>query len=148
MPFRITTTSDPETPKVKGPISIVVSNTTFILEYAIPSDTFYDRQDGGTSNLSLYLYRSNGQELPKSSWIMLLSTGTVLLYSANSLYEAQPNEGYMYRLSAIDSSGREAHTNFNVKFKGPMLVPNYVRTIVSSHFCNYYYTSKVLSRLH
>ena len=122
---------DPESPRVKGPIDIVVSNRTFILKYGIPDDTFIDREDGGTANLSLYLYQSSGQELPKSSWIMLLSKNVLLLYSANIFYEVQPNDGYAYRLSAIDSSGREVHTSLNVKFAGPLYVPNYVTTIVS-----------------
>ena len=130
-----TTPSDPNSPKVKGPVNIVVSNTTFFSKYAVPDDTFYDREDGGTSNLSLYLYQSNGQELPKSSWIMLLSTKALYLYSAKKLYEAQPEDGYIYRLSAIDSSGREAHTDINVKFTGPLYTPNYLRTIVST--CQY-----------
>ena len=62
---------------------------------------------------------------------MLLSKNVLLLYSANIFYEVQPNDGYAYRLSAIDSSGREVHTSLNVKFAGPLYVPNYVTTIVS-----------------
>ena len=130
--FRTTTPAGPQPPTVKGPINIIVSNSSFILEYTIPEDTFHDKEDGGTSKLSLYLYQSNGVELSKSSWIMLLSRNMIFLYSAKTLYETQPKDGYKYRLSAIDSSGREAHTDLNVQFSGPLYVPNYIRTMVSS----------------
>ena len=126
-----TTPLDPNSPRVKGPVNIVVSNMTFFSKYVVPDDTFYYREVGGTSNLSFYLYQSNGDELPKSSWITLLSGKAIYLYSTKTLYEEQPKDGYIYRLSAIDSSGREAHTIVNVKFTGPLYTPNYIRTIVS-----------------
>ena len=61
------------------------------------------------------------------------------MYSSKAIFAAQPAGGYTYRLSAIDSSGRESHTDVRVSFNGPINSPGYLRTIVRSFiFCLFY----------
>ena len=134
IPFSTTALDGPQPPTAKGPVNIDVTNETFFLDYEIPVDTFVDREDGNTNSLSLHLFQSNGLEPEKSSWIRLTTAKHLVLCSTNAIYRAQPQAGYKYRLSALDSSGQEAHTDVNVRFLGPLLEPNYLRTIVRNLF--------------
>eukprot|EP00795_Rhopilema_esculentum_P015219 gene15219-6422_t len=108
-----------------------ISNTTFRIQFTIPANTFVDKEDGDLNNMRLFLYSANGAELPKSTWVSLHSR-TVTAFSTYAIFANQPKTGYEYRLSAIDSSGSESHTELNILFSGPLLTPSYLRTIILS----------------
>ena len=110
-----------------------ISNATFRIQFTIPVNTFVDKEDGDLNNMRLFLYSANGAELPKSTWVSL-HTRTVTAFSTYAIFANQPKTGYEYRLSAIDSSGSESHTELNILFNGPLLTPSYLRTIVSFFF--------------
>ena len=111
---------------------LTLDNTTFRMEYQVPENTFQDAEDGNTRQLSLYLYDSAGNELPKSSWVSLKNPQQIVnIYSSKAIFDLQPSGGFTFRLSAIDSSGTENHTPLKVNFNGPIAAPNYQRHLVS-----------------
>ena len=74
----------------------------------IPDDTFSDKEDGGTRNLTLRLLTKDFQELPSDSWILLDP-------SRNVIYGVPLTTGvFEYVLSAADSSGRSANTTLTI----------------------------------
>eukprot|EP00794_Sanderia_malayensis_P014054 gene14054-15515_t len=116
-----------EGPQVVYSPSIVIKNTTFTISYQLPSAVFRDKEDGNTRNLSLYLYYENGDVIPRTSWISLkLPEQMFRIYSSKAIFDSQPIGGYKFKLSAIDSSGREGHTTVTVTFNGPINPANYL----------------------
>ena len=110
-----------------------MTNTTFRLQYAVPENTFTDKDYKSVNDLTMYLYAHNGDVLPLKSWIFLTAQ-TINVYSAKAIYSQQPSGGYKFRLSAIDLFGHDNYTTLIVKFTGPITEPNYLRTIVSNVF--------------
>ncbi len=125
-------TNSQEAPQVNFSPSLTLLNTTFRTECQIPENVFHDKEDGNTRKLNLYLYTKTGDVIPKNSWVSLQSTEQIIrIYVTKEIYEKQPTGGYTYRLSAIDSSGRENHTDLLIRLGGPVTPPNYLRELVS-----------------
>ena len=81
------------------------------MDFVIPWNTFYDRQDFYTRNLKLEIRTRNGEALSATSWIGFDS-------SEQTIY-AQPNASnlvghHKFRIVAIDSGGLETFTNVKV----------------------------------
>ncbi|PIK39381.1 hypothetical protein BSL78_23769 [Apostichopus japonicus] len=58
-------------PILLNPIDIIVLTSGEVFKYHIPTDTFYDKEDGNTPNLSLSLLDEDYRSITSSSWIFL-----------------------------------------------------------------------------
>ena len=84
-----------------------------ILNYRIPTDTFYDFEDGDTTRLKLVLLYVNGMTIPPTSWIKFDQERQVI-YGLPLPSDEGRRE---YLLSAIDSHGKIARDAFEVVVK-------------------------------
>lgn len=76
--------------------------------YKIPEDTFYDGEDGATSNLSLALQTLPGQSVSNTSWIQLIS-GVLYGLPLNEQIQNLSVTEYVFILTAQDSQNVEVH---------------------------------------
>ena len=100
-------------PIVLHPIPHFVVSTPGLFSIALPSNTFYDKEDGFTSNLSLTLLSSSGQVLPPNTWLQFNDT-TDQIYGVVT-DEIRPNENYTFVLKAEDSYGLKVNTSFTIE---------------------------------
>ena len=76
--------------------------------YEIPEDTFYDGEDGATSNLSLTLQTLPSQSVSNTSWIQLISGVLYGLPLKEQIQNSSVTE-YVFILTAQDSQNVEVH---------------------------------------
>ena len=76
--------------------------------YEIPEDTFYDGEDGATSNLSLTLQTLPSQLVSNTSWIQLISGVLYGLPLKEQIQNSSVTE-YVFILTAQDSQNVEVH---------------------------------------
>ncbi|EDV21419.1 uncharacterized protein TRIADDRAFT_60041 [Trichoplax adhaerens] len=65
------TTTTQEKPKVDNPIGTIVLRAGFIYRFSIPVNTFSDKEDGNTRQLSLNLFYANNSAVSQWSWLQL-----------------------------------------------------------------------------
>ncbi|MCJ8744530.1 hypothetical protein PDJAM_G00119780 [Pangasius djambal] len=110
-------------PELRNPIDQVKSFIGTYFEVKIPSDTFFDREDGTTDKLRLTL-RKNNDIVGEDSWIQFNSTSQ-LLYG---LPDWQHEGKHEYFMQATDKGGLYTTDAFEVRvnrfgnnFKSPVL---------------------------
>lgn len=97
-------------PELRNPIDQVKSFIGTYFEVKIPSDTFFDREDGTTDKLRLTL-RKNNDVVGEDSWIQFNSTSQ-LLYG---LPDWQHEGKHEYFMQATDKGGLYATDAFEVR---------------------------------
>lgn len=98
-------------PELRNPIDQVSALVGTYFEVKIPSDTFFDRQDGTTDKLRLTLRQSSNQVVGEGSWIQF-NTTSQLLYGLPDLQHAGKHE---YFMQAADKGGLNAVDAFEVR---------------------------------
>ncbi|XP_071816846.1 dystroglycan 1-like isoform X3 [Apostichopus japonicus] len=102
-------------PILLNPIDIIVLTSGEVFKYHIPTDTFYDKEDGNTRNLSLSLMDEDYRSITSSSWIFLdqesqslegIVVGEDLISETNQFY-----------LAATNSAGRVAYDALTVEVR-------------------------------
>ncbi|XP_069796018.1 dystroglycan 1 [Narcine bancroftii] len=83
-------------------------------EVKIPSDTFYDHEDGTTDQLRLSLKLKEQQPLSESSWVKFNSTSQLLYGLPDSTHEGK----HEYFMHAADKGGLTAVDAFEVHVHG------------------------------
>ncbi|XP_055022117.1 dystroglycan 1-like [Boleophthalmus pectinirostris] len=114
-PKRTTTTqpTPPEnrSPEIRNPIDQVNAWVGTYFEVKIPTDTFYDIEDGTADKLRLTLKRTPKEAVSETSWIQFNST-IQLLYG---LPEAQHAGKHEYFMLATDKGGKSIMDAFEVQ---------------------------------
>ncbi|XP_072136785.1 dystroglycan 1 [Mobula birostris] len=108
-PGRVTI-SDNRPPKRMNHIDRVDSWVGTYFEVKIPSDTFYDYEDGTTDQLQLTLKLKEQQPLSESSWVKFNSTSQLLYGLPDSGHEGK----HEYFMHAADKGGLTAVDAFEV----------------------------------
>ncbi|KAJ8377491.1 hypothetical protein AAFF_G00259590 [Aldrovandia affinis] len=112
-PKRTAATSAPglnQKPVRHNPIDEVSAWVGAYFEVKIPSDTFFDPEDGTTDNLRLTLRRTQDEAVGDGSWIQFNSTSQ-LLYG---LPEPRHLGTHEYFLQATDKGGQSATDAFEI----------------------------------
>lgn len=113
----MTTTSrtvpDPfnEKPELRNPIDQVNALVGTYFEVKIPSDTFFDREDGTTDKLRLTLRQNHNEIVPEDSWIQF-NTTSQLLYGLPDVQHVGKHE---YFMQAADKGDLNAIDAFEVR---------------------------------
>ena len=83
--------------------------------YTIPSDLFYDQEQGGTRNLKVHLESHDRQPVGTTSWLQFSRPSQVLygILKIDDFYR-KPSGGYKYYLVATDNQGSQATTDFTI----------------------------------
>ncbi|XP_077357762.1 dystroglycan 1-like [Festucalex cinctus] len=98
--------SDPynEKPVLRNPVDQVNALVGTYFEVKIPSDTFFDKEDGTTDKLRLSLRKNLNEVVEETSWIQFNSTSQ-LLYGLPDAHHAGKHE---YFVQAADKGGLSA----------------------------------------
>ncbi|XP_028854250.1 dystroglycan 1 [Denticeps clupeoides] len=100
-------------PVLRNPIDQVNAWVGTYFEVKIPSDTFFDKEDGTTDKLKLTLKKNHSDLVGEDSWIQFNSTSQ-LLYG---LPEMQHIGKHEYFMQATDKGGLNAIDAFEVRVK-------------------------------
>ncbi|XP_047438433.1 dystroglycan [Mugil cephalus] len=98
-------------PVLKNPIDQVNALVGTYFEFKIPSDTFFDIQDGTTDKLRLTLRQNHNEVVPEDSWIQF-NTTSQLLYG---LPDAKHVGKHEYFMQAADKGDLTAIDAFEVR---------------------------------
>ena len=129
---RITTTTPSPTPSkntpptIYKPIQMQTIKSCELLDYQIPYDTCFDKEDGFTAKLSLKLLNADKSELGDSSWIHL-NTATQKVYGILKISDIQksPNNVFMFYLVCEDSGGLQVEQRLYILLQGQPPDPQY-----------------------
>ena len=88
------------------------------LNFTVPFDTFYDKDDGGTTNLHLSLLTESKQAVSLQSWVQL-DQNRQILYGYPRIDESRPiNRVFRYLLAATDKEGYSTTTPLTIEVTG------------------------------
>ncbi|XP_076003340.1 dystroglycan 1 [Genypterus blacodes] len=100
-----------EKPALRNPIDQVNALVGTYFEVKIPSDTFFDKEDGTTDKLRLTLRQNHNEVVGESSW-MQFNTTSQLLYGLPDVQHVGKHE---YFMQATDKGGLNAIDAFEVR---------------------------------
>uniref|UniRef100_A0A8C6UKM1 Dystroglycan 1 n=1 Tax=Neogobius melanostomus TaxID=47308 RepID=A0A8C6UKM1_9GOBI len=100
-----------EKPELRNPIDQVNALVGTYFEVKIPSDTFFDNQDGTTDKLRLSLRQNHNEVVGEGSWIQF-NTTSQLLYGIPDVQHVGKHE---YFMQATDKGGLNAIDAFEVR---------------------------------
>ena len=92
--------------------------------YEIPSDLFYDEEDGDTRNLSLSIRYSTASRLRSETWVMLNNTSKSI-EGVVILEEAKKYPDFEFFIVAQDSGRLEVNVSLVITIQHPLPVSNY-----------------------
>lgn len=123
-PNTVITTSLPDTsPTIVNSIGVVFAYVGRYFTYKIPYDTFYDKEDGWTTNMKLTCHYATGTPLPRALWVSFdNATQTLSGLAFLADYSAQGTAGIRLEMIATDRSGNSARDVFNVYIQNPVIV--------------------------
>ncbi|XP_040014954.1 dystroglycan [Xiphias gladius] len=100
-----------EKPVLRNPIDQVNALVGTYFEVKIPSDTFFDKEDGTTDKLRLTLRQNHNEVVGEGSWIQF-NTTSQLLYGLPDVQHVGKHE---YFMQATDKGGLNAIDAFEVR---------------------------------
>ncbi|XP_041814942.1 dystroglycan [Chelmon rostratus] len=100
-----------EKPVLRNPIDQVSALVGTYFEVKIPSDTFFDKEDGTTDKLRLTLRQNHNDVVREGSWIQF-NTTSQLLYGLPDVQHVGKHE---YFMQATDKGGLNAIDAFEVR---------------------------------
>lgn len=100
-----------EKPVLRNPIDQVNALVGTYFEVKIPSDTFFDKEDGTTDKLRLTLRQNHNEVVAEGSWIQF-NTTSQLLYGLPDVHHVGKHE---YFMQATDKGGLNAIDAFEVR---------------------------------
>ncbi|XP_013855164.1 dystroglycan 1 [Austrofundulus limnaeus] len=100
-----------EKPVLRNPIDQVNALVGTYFEVKIPSDTFFDKEDGTTDKLRLTLRQNHNEVVGEGSWIQF-NTTSQLLYGLPDVQHVGKHE---YFMQAADKGGLNAIDAFEVR---------------------------------
>ncbi|XP_067097961.1 LOW QUALITY PROTEIN: dystroglycan [Osmerus mordax] len=100
-----------EKPVLRNPIDQVNAWVGTYFEVKIPSDTFFDREDGTTDKLRLTLRKNHNELVGDDSWIQFNTTSQLLF----GLPESNTVGKHEYFMQATDKGGLNAIDAFEVR---------------------------------
>ncbi|XP_071350045.1 LOW QUALITY PROTEIN: dystroglycan 1 [Trachinotus anak] len=98
-------------PELRNPIDQVNALVGTYFEVKIPSDTFWDKEDGTTDKLRLTLRQNHNEVVGEGSWIQF-NTTSQLLYGLPDVQHVGKHE---YFMQATDKGGLNAIDAFEVR---------------------------------
>lgn len=98
-------------PILSNPLDQVDALVGTYFEVKIPSDTFFDKEDGSTEKLRLTLRQNHNEAVGEGSWIQF-NTTSQLLYGLPDVQHVGKHEYFMY---ATDKGGLNAIDAFEVR---------------------------------
>ncbi|KPP66760.1 dystroglycan-like [Scleropages formosus] len=109
-PLLVVPEPENENPRLHNPIDEVIAWVGIYFEVKIPSDTFFDKEDGTTDKLRLTLRMNHNEVVGEGSWIQF-NTTSQLLYG---LPDKQHVGKHVFFMQATDKGGLSTTDAFEV----------------------------------
>ena len=106
-------------PRLVNAITILNISLCISYSYQIPSNVFYDPEDGNTRKLKLSLTTNGNQAVNFISWIQIDTSQTINAIAMATIAQSQPSDGYTFILTATDSSSLTTSNTFRAQITGP-----------------------------
>ncbi|XP_055664282.1 dystroglycan 1-like [Falco peregrinus] len=114
-------------PRVVHSIKFLTATIGCLFFFPIPANTFYDEEDGNSSQLSLQIIPADGSPLGSESWLQFnTSQRTMHGYPLDIDFQYSPQQ---FVLSATDSGGLTAWESFTIELLKPSNVPCHLYTV-------------------
>nr|XP_014431248.1 uncharacterized protein LOC102452653 [Pelodiscus sinensis] len=114
-------------PEVVNSIKLITATIGCKFDFSVPADTFYDQEDGNTTQLTLRINPVDGSPSGPESWLQFnASLQTMSGYPLNIDFQYSPQE---FVLSATDSGGLTAWEPLTIELLRPISVPCHIYTI-------------------
>lgn len=114
-------------PKVVHSIKFLTATIGSLFFFPIPANTFYDEEDGNSTQLSLQIIPADGSPSGSESWLQFnTSQQTMHGYPLDIDLQYSPQE---FVLSATDSGGLTAWESFTIELLKPTNVPCHLYTV-------------------
>ena len=119
------------------PLNLTLCNGLF--RYSIPGDTFFDAEDGFTSNLTLSILTSDSIPLSKNYWISIDKSQNIVAYPNVDAVKSQPKSGYEFLLNAKDSHGMSTNAAMKVRYEKETILQSTfeVTFVLEAQFANF-----------
>ncbi|XP_048355194.1 uncharacterized protein LOC125434203 isoform X2 [Sphaerodactylus townsendi] len=114
-------------PRVVSAINWITATIGHKFSFSVPSDTFYDQEDGGTPLLTLGMYPADGSPMGPENWLHFNSQfQTMHGYPLAYDFQYSP-QGFL--LFATDSEGLKTSEMFTIELHRPTSIPCHNFTI-------------------
>ncbi|OWK53071.1 Dystroglycan [Lonchura striata] len=114
-------------PKVVHSIKFLTATIGCLLFFPIPANTFYDKEDGNSTQLSLQILPADGSPWGSESWLQFNTSQQAMHgYPLEMDFQHSPQE---FVLSATDSSGLTAWQSFTIELLKPPQPPCHLFTV-------------------
>ena len=109
-------------PELVNSLGTLTAKVGRVFSYKVPIDTFFDNQDGNTSNLILRCLTTSGNELSSFFWLQYNNkTQTFSGLPMIQDYQNQVSSGLQLILVAFDKAGNTARDIFYVVITSPIV---------------------------
>ncbi|RLW01764.1 hypothetical protein DV515_00007629 [Chloebia gouldiae] len=114
-------------PKVVHSIKFLTATIGCLFFFPIPANTFYDKEDGNSSHLSLQILPADSSPWGSESWLQFNTSQQAMHgYPLEMDFQHSPQE---FVLSATDSSGLTAWQSFTIELLKPPQPPCHLFTV-------------------
>lgn len=99
------------------------------LNFTVPFDLFYDKEDGNTRNLHLSFLTESKKEVDKTNWVQLDQKEQILQGYPRIDKDKQTQRIFEYFLAATDKTGYSAITPLKIEVTGQIPTISYILTM-------------------
>ena len=122
-----------DAPVLLNAIGTILVNEGRLFQFPIPEETFFDKESGSTSNLTLTLIDSNGNSIPNTSWIQIRDNRIEGL-PLKMQVEASSITDYVFILRAEDDFGSSTHDFVTVRIFPQAEIANFLTVFFEGEF--------------
>ncbi|XP_041113332.1 uncharacterized protein LOC121319704 [Polyodon spathula] len=121
-------------PTVVHSIDVLFATIGFPFQYTIPPNTFSDREDGSTTNLTLAMGAADGSPSGPESWVRLDQTQHIIQgYPLETDLQYSPQK---FILTAVDSGGYSIQQTFTIELRFANTDPCHLYTVRTKNSYN------------
>ncbi|XP_021149575.2 dystroglycan 1 [Columba livia] len=114
-------------PKAVHSIKFLTATIGCLFFFTIPADTFYDEEDGNSTQLSLQIIPADGSPSGSQSWLQFNTSQQIMHgYPLDIDFQYSPQE---FVLSVTDSGGLTTWEPFTIELLKPTNVPCHLYTV-------------------
>ncbi|XP_025023364.1 uncharacterized protein LOC112540813 [Python bivittatus] len=118
-------------PRVVNAIKWIAATIGHRFSFSVPPETFYDQEDGNSTQLTLGINPIDGSPTDLESWLQFnASDKTMYGYPLDTDFQYSPQE---FLLFAIDSGGLKTEDKFIIETFRPTTIPCHIYTVITKN---------------
>ncbi|XP_053109152.1 dystroglycan 1-like isoform X2 [Hemicordylus capensis] len=114
-------------PRIVNAVKWITATIGHKFSFSIPPDTFYDQEDGNTTQLTLGINPADGSPSGQESWLQFnLHYQTMHGYPLDSDLQYSPQDFFLF---ATDSGGLKTSDTLTIELLRPSIIPCHIYTV-------------------